>query len=103
MVSVISASTANYGAGGGADCSVRCLPPDLLEPLIASAVEAVEVIPDGVLLVVILVILLGAPELRRGKDVGGDAEALLQRRLRRLGQALLFGVVVEDRRAVLRA
>src|SRR6266542_4683227 len=104
MVSVvISASTANYGASGGVDCSVRGLPPNLLEPLIASAVEAIEVIPDGVLLVVILVVLLCAPERRRGKDVGGDAEAFLQRRLRRLREAFLLGVVVEDRRAVLRA
>src|SRR5258708_32460300 len=51
---------------------VRFRSPQLLEPFVAAAVEAVEVIADGILLVVILVVLLGGIERPGGKDVGGD-------------------------------
>src|SRR5260221_2562881 len=50
---------------------IRFRSPQLLEPFVAAAVEAVEVIPDGILLVVILVVLLGGIERARGEDVLG--------------------------------
>src|SRR5262249_8917034 len=87
-----------------ASVRVRFRAPQLFQPVVAAAVEAVELVPNGILLVVVLVVLLGAVERLCGEDVGGDpAEALELRRLRVLGGLLLRRVVVEDRGAVLLA
>src|ERR1700744_5111084 len=52
---------------------------------------------------VILVVVLGGPERRRGDDLGDDGTRPLRLRalLRFRGGVALFFVVVEDRRAVL--
>src|SRR5262249_23033681 len=79
--------------------------PDVGEPLIAPAGVAVEPVPDPILLGVVLVVLLGRPELSGRNDLGhdrpGHLERLRDRLLRRLGEPLLCVVVVEDGGAVL--
>src|SRR5262245_22965262 len=79
------------------------LAPQLLEPRVASAIEAVELIADRILLVVVLVILLRLVERSRRHDLGLDRllEALGDLSLRRLRQHPLLLAVIEDRAAVL--
>src|SRR6476469_4066790 len=89
------------GCRGGA--SRRLRPPELLEPLGASAIPFVELVTHRIRVVIILVIVL-----RRGK--GGDRldfrryrlalEAIRNLLLRRLGQTLLFIVADEDHASI---
>src|ERR1051325_9222179 len=78
-------------------------PPHLRQPLVPPAVVPVELVPHGVLLVVVLVVVLGGPERRCRPDLGPHAR--LQHRLRlplrREREPLLLGVVGEDGRPVL--
>src|SRR6056297_808076 len=51
----------------------RCLvAPNLLQPAIAPAIPPVELVTDGILLVVILVVILRGPELTGLGDIDGD-------------------------------
>src|SRR5262245_22572733 len=79
------------------------LAPQLLEPRVASAIEAVEPIADRILLVVVLVILLGIVERCRRHDLGLDRllEALGDLSLRCVRQGPLLLAVIVDRAAVL--
>src|SRR4051794_38330561 len=85
-------------------CLLAALAPDLLEPVIAAAARAVELVADGVLLVVVLVVPLGGPERGHRRDLGLDRllEPLLHLGPRGLGEPLLVLVMDEDPRAVLR-
>src|SRR5262249_52384285 len=86
----------------GRSCSIL-LAPQLFEPRIAAAVEAVEFIADRILHVVILMVLFGLVERSGRHDLGRDRllEALLDRRLRGLRQRPLFLAAIEDRAAIL--
>src|SRR6185295_15873632 len=54
-------------------CAIlRVRTPDGLEAAFPAAGGAVELVPNGVLLVVVLVVFLRGPELRRGRDLGHD-------------------------------
>ena len=79
--------------------------PQLPQPRIPAAPLTVEPVADRVLLVVVLVVLLSWPELRRPDDLGNDRPpkrlVLFQSPLRRLGQPALLLAVVEDGGAVL--
>src|SRR5690606_27522283 len=81
------------------------LAPKLFEPCRAAAGELVEVVPERVALVVILMVVLGRVELRRRHDLrddlAGERAALLESLLRALRELALLLVVVEDRAAVL--
>src|SRR2546428_9653138 len=81
----------------------RLVAPQLLQPRVAAAVPAIELVAHGILLVVALVVLLGRVERGRRHDLGRDRapEALREALLRLLRQAALRVVVVEDRGAVL--
>src|SRR5689334_9309227 len=48
----------------------RCRSPQLFQPLIAPAVEAVELVAERILFVVVLVVLLGTIESCRGVPPG---------------------------------
>src|SRR4051812_17177974 len=80
------------------------LPPQLLEAGVAAAAPAVIGVFRRVLEVVVLVVVLGDPEVRGRLD--RDDDRLLEaarggkRRLRGLGQAALLLVMDEDRRPV---
>src|SRR5262245_45530960 len=79
------------------------LAPQLFEPGIASAIEAVEFVEDGILHVIILMVLFGFVE-RAGRNDGGSnglLEAFRNRRLRGFSQHTLLVAVIEDRAAVL--
>src|SRR5262245_62147939 len=86
---------------------VRTFAPELPETLVAAAVEPVDAVPHGVLLVVVLVIVLRAEERGRGQD--GCHDRLRERlgaldlRLRLQRLSLLLLALVEDRGAVLLA
>src|SRR5262245_32545064 len=79
------------------------LAPQLFEPGIPSAIEAVEFIADGILRVVILMVLFGFVEWAGRQDCGLDGllEAFRNRRLRGFRQRALLIAVIEDRAAVL--
>src|SRR5262245_18048190 len=79
------------------------LPPQLLEPRVASAIETVELVADRILLVVVLVVLLRLVERSRRHDLGLDRllEALGDLSLRGLRQRPLLLAMREDRAAVL--
>src|SRR2546430_12967312 len=79
------------------------LAPYLIEPRVASAIEPVEFIANGILQVVILMILLGLVERTGRQDRRLDRllEALLNRRLRGFRQRPLLLAMIEDRTAVL--
>src|SRR5262249_15103834 len=79
------------------------LAPQLFEPGIAPAIEAVEFVADGILHVVILMVLFGFVERAGRHDCGLDRllEALLNRRLRGFRQRSLLLAMIEDRAAVL--
>src|SRR5262252_2455337 len=79
------------------------LAPQLLEPGVAAAIEPVELIANGILQVVILMILLGLVERPGWDDRRLDRllEALLHRRLRGFRQRPLLLAMIEDRAAVL--
>src|SRR5262245_13061405 len=79
------------------------LAPQLLEPRVASAIEAVELIADRIPLVVVLVILLGLVERPRRHDLGLDRllEALGDLSLRCLRQGPLLLAVIVVRLSVL--
>src|SRR5258707_9750419 len=79
------------------------LAPHLIEPRVASAIEPVEFIANGILQVVILMILLGLVERTGRQDRRLDRllEALLNRRLRGFRQRPLLLAMIEDRAAVL--
>src|SRR5215212_152828 len=81
--------------------------PDLCETRVSPAGRAVEPVFQWVLEIVILVVLLGRVEGRRGPDLGGDRPAeraaALQRLLGLLRRLPLFIGPDEDRRAVLTA
>src|SRR5215831_13665109 len=83
---------------------VSVLPaPQLLKPDVASAIETIEFVADGILHVVILMVLFGFVERPGWHDCGLERllEALLNRRLRGFRQRPLFVAVIEDRAAVL--
>src|SRR6516162_7454518 len=79
------------------------LAPQLLEPGVAAAIEPVELIANGILQVVILMILFGLVERPGWHDRRLDRllEALLHRRLRGFRQRPLLLAMIEDRAAVL--
>src|SRR5262249_25086181 len=79
------------------------LAPQLLEAGVASTIEPVEFIANGILQVVILVILFGLVERTSRHDRRLDRllEALLNRRLRGFRQRPLLVAMIEDRAAVL--
>src|SRR6201984_1864933 len=79
------------------------LPPHLIEPRVASAIEPVEFLANGILQVVILMILLGLVEVTGRHDRRRERllEALLNRRLRGFRQRPLLVAMIEDRAAVL--
>src|SRR5215468_10068538 len=79
------------------------LAPQLLEPGVAAAIEPVELIANGILQVVILMILFGLVERPGWDDRRLDRllEALLHRRLRGFRQRPLLLAMIEDRAAVL--
>src|SRR5258708_16173049 len=79
------------------------LAPQLFEPRVASAIEPVEFIANGILQVVILMILLGLVERtgRHDRRLDRLLEALLNRRLRGFRQRPLLVAMIEDRAAVL--
>src|SRR3990172_4530597 len=98
------------GAGlGGTDPhdSVLFHAPQLLQAGVPTASGAVELVPERVLLVIVLVVLLGRPEFRRGGDLRDDL--FLERFVpfefpqRLVDQATLFLVVIEDGGTVLRS
>ena len=80
-------------------------PPDALEPLVATAVPAVELVPERVRHVVVLMVVFGWIEGRCGKYLGLEMSlsALLVRhsRLGPLGQFALSARQREGRRTVL--
>src|SRR5690349_4132864 len=73
----------------------------------ASVAQVVAGVPAGVLLQLLLVVVLRIPELAGGDDLGHDLPLPLARALdlglHLLGDLPLLVVVVEDRRAILRA
>src|SRR5262244_150498 len=79
------------------------LAPQLLEPGVAAAIEPVELIANGNLQVVILMILFGLVERPGWHDRRLDRllEALLHRRLRGFRQRPLLVAMIEDCAAVL--
>src|SRR5260221_2156953 len=79
------------------------LAPQLFEPRVASAIEPVEFIANGILQVVILMILLGLVERtgRHDRRLDRLLEALLNRRLRGFRRRPLLVTMIEDRAAVL--
>src|SRR6516165_6354739 len=79
------------------------LAPQFLEPGVASAIEAIEFVADGILHVVILMVLFGFVERAGRHDCGLDRllEAFRNRRLRGFRQRALLVAVIEDRAAVL--
>src|SRR5207247_10082684 len=81
--------------------------PQLLQPRVASAAAAVELVANRVLAVVVLMIFLGriegARHLDRRQDRLLEGLRFLERRLRGFRRAPLGIVVIEDRGAVLRA
>src|SRR5258708_24151862 len=79
------------------------LAPQLSEPRVASAIEPLEFIANGILQVVILMILLGLVERtgRHDRRLDRLLEALLNRRLRGFRQRPLLVTMIEDRAAVL--
>src|SRR5690606_9091578 len=81
--------------------------PDFFQARVAAAAEAVELVADRILLVVVLVVILGRVEHGRRDDLGRnrpvEAAGRLPLLLARLGQAALLVVDREDRAAVLRA
>src|SRR5215210_6690016 len=83
------------------------LPPQLPDPLVPPAADAIGLVPGRILLVKHLMVLLGRVELRRRLDRGDDRRlepvGLVQRLLRRVCQPPLVRVTVEDDRAILRA
>src|SRR5215203_5478277 len=96
---------AGYGSRTEAmrECGIG-LPPQLLKARVAAAAPAVIGVFGRVLEVVVLVVVLGDPEVRGRLD--RDHDRLLEaagggkRRLRGLGQAALLLVMDEDRRPV---
>src|SRR5258707_9567155 len=78
------------------------LAPHLIEPRVASAIEPVEFIANGILQIVILMILLGLVEGTGRQDRRLDRllEALLNRRLRGFRQRPLLVAMIEARAAV---
>src|SRR5262249_47534515 len=72
--------------------------PQLFEPGVAPAIEAVEFVADGILHVVILMVLFGFVERAGRHDCGLERllEALLNRRLRGFRQRPLLVAVIED-------
>src|SRR5262252_5738180 len=78
------------------------LAPQLLEPGVAAAIEPVELIANGILQVVILMILFGLVECPGWHDRRLDRllKALLHRRLRGFRQRPLLLAMIEDRAAV---
>src|SRR5437879_1083637 len=80
--------------------------PELPQPRIAAAADAVDAIRGGVRLVVVLMVVLAAPEGGQRDDLRHhpfETARLRERVLRRLRRALLNLVGVEDDRAVLRS
>src|SRR5262245_7962736 len=79
------------------------LAPQLFEPRIASAIEAVEFVADRILHVIILMVLFGFVERAGRHDRGrnGLLEAFRNRHLRGLRQRALLVAVIEDRAAIL--
>src|SRR5206468_769744 len=80
--------------------------PQLLQPRVAAAADAVHVVRRGVSLVVVLMIGLGRPEYRRRLHARQDtleAARLLDRDLRALRRLLLCAVRVKDDRTILRS
>src|SRR5260221_734592 len=79
------------------------LAPQLFEPRVASAIEPVEFIANGILQVVILMILLGLVDRtgRHDRRLDRLLEALLNRRLRGFRRRPLLVTMIEDRAAVL--
>src|SRR5260370_22465896 len=77
------------------------LAPQLFEPRVASAIEPVEFIANGILQVVILMILLGLVERtgRHDRRLDRLLEALLNRRPRGFRQRPLLLSMIEDRAA----
>src|SRR5260370_16112856 len=77
------------------------LAPHLIEPRVASAIEPVEFIANGILQIVILMILLGLVERtgRHDRRLDRLLEALLNRRLRGFRQRPLLVAMIEDRAA----
>src|SRR6476619_416484 len=84
------------GCRGGA--SRRLRPPELLEPLGASAIPFVELVTHRIRVVIILMIVLGRGESRRRLDLGRHRllEAVSDLLLGRFRQALLFIVADDD-------
>src|SRR5205085_810689 len=81
------------------------LAPELLDACVAATAEAVVLVADRILLVVVLVVVLGRPERAGRDDLRDDrlAELLFVPRLGRFGRRLFDRIPIEDRRAVLRA
>src|SRR6478735_860461 len=78
--------------------------PYLGDTRIAAAAGAVELVSDGILLVVVLVILLGWVERARLNDFGIDmwkVSVFLKLGFARFGRLTLAWVQIEDRAAVL--
>src|SRR6202049_3664792 len=79
--------------------------PELLEPAVAAASRPIEFVAQRIFQIIVLMIVLGGPERRRRHDLGYDplleAARLGQLGLRRLREALLLLVVIEDGAAVL--
>src|SRR5687767_10392760 len=81
--------------------------PDLFQPGVAAASQPIRRVADGTLLVEVLVVLLGAVELRRRDDLRDDLSLeprlLLELAERLEGRLLLLVAAIEDRGAILRA
>src|SRR3989475_12816182 len=79
--------------------------PQLRQAPVAAARHAIHPVLDRILAVVVLVILFRRVERPSPDDLGDDRppEALLERPTRRRGHAVLRGVAIENRRAVLGA
>src|SRR5712692_11452242 len=87
-----SGSSRNEGCGHGASLFLAQLAPQAVEPRVAAAARDVELVLQRVLLVVVLVVILGGPEVARRHDRREDRLAerfvLLPFRLGGLGEAL---------------
>src|SRR5690606_5717273 len=90
---------------GDTGSGLRGIPPDLLQPAIATAAVAVVLVADGVLFVIVLMVALGRVERCRRLDPGGDglpeARVSLQRGLAGRRLAPLLVIDREDGAAVL--
>src|SRR5512134_172501 len=86
-------------------CGMVWVSPKFFKAPIAAAVEAVELVPYRVFLIIVLVVFLGRIERRRRDDCRGDgtveAPRLFQSSLGVLGQPFLLLSLVKDCRAVL--